>query len=48
VYLILAYRAAGADVLVTTDDRLRKALEESDICWRSRDEFLDEYLSDKG
>ena len=43
-YLVSAYLSAGADALVTTDQKLYEALVDStDVSCRLRDEFLTEY-----
>ena len=43
-YLVSAYLSAGADALVTTDQKLYEALKGStDVSCRLRDEFLTEY-----
>lgn len=43
-YLVSAYLSAGADTLVTTDQKLYEALKYStDVSCRLRDEFLTEY-----
>ena len=45
-YLVEAYMAAGADVLVTTDEKLHEALVDSkSISCQLREEFLDGYQS---
>ncbi len=47
VYLIEAYLAAGADLLVTTDETLNRAISEHrQFTSRLRDEFLSTYTSD--
>ena len=44
IYLVLAYRAGNADVLVTTDHGLFTALAENDgVSCRLRDDFLADY-----
>ena len=43
-YLVLAYESTGADVLVTTDEKLAQAISEhNDVNCRMRDDFLPEY-----
>ena len=43
-YLVLAYDSSGADVLVTTDEKLAQAISEhNDVNCRMRDDFLPEY-----
>ena len=43
-YLVLAYDAIGADVLITTDQGLTQAIAEHDgVNCRMRDDFLPEY-----
>ena len=45
-YLVSAYLATGADLLVTTDTELHNALSDSDeVYCQMRDDFLSEYLS---
>ena len=44
-YLVSAYLATGADLLVTTDTELHNALSESDqVSCQMRDDFLSKYL----
>ena len=44
VYLVLAYVSAGADLLITTDQKLFRAIgEPDDVNCRMRDDFLSEY-----
>lgn len=48
VYLIEAYFAAGADLLVTTDERLNQAIaEHQQFACQLRDEFLSTYTPDR-
>jgi hypothetical protein len=49
VYLVLAYVASGADLLVTTDEGLFQAVAEHDeLNCRMRDDFLQWYSSPEG
>ena len=44
-YLVLAYDAIGADVLITTDHGLAQAFDEHDgVHYRMRDDFLLKYM----
>ena len=44
LYLVLAYISSGADLLVTTDEKLHSALtQQGDVNCRMRDDFLPSY-----
>ena len=46
VYLVVTYDVAGADVLVTTDEPLARAIDEHNgIHYQMRDDFLQSYSS---